>query len=38
MRLTQAGKWNERGEYSPDGERWIPIFEMTLTKAAASSR
>lgn len=32
IRLTEKGEWNERGEFSPDGQKWFPFFEMTLTK------
>ena len=26
------GVWNEKGAYSPDGETWMPFFEMNLRK------
>lgn len=32
IRLTEKGEWNETGEFSPDGQKWFPFFEMTLTK------
>ncbi|MDH4043226.1 MAG: hypothetical protein OEW06_02115 [Gemmatimonadota bacterium] len=32
MKLTPAGEWNERGEFSRDGERWFPTFEMLLRR------
>lgn len=32
IRLTEDGKWNEIGEYSPDGTKWLKFFEMNLTK------
>jgi hypothetical protein len=32
MRLTPAGEWSERGEFSRDGERWFPTFEMLLRR------
>ncbi|HEY3429187.1 MAG TPA: hypothetical protein VGK39_00840 [Cyclobacteriaceae bacterium] len=25
-------KWNEKGEFSPDGKVWYPFFEMNLSK------
>jgi len=25
-------KWNEKGEFSPDGKQWYPTFEMNLIK------
>jgi len=34
MRLTAAGEWLERGEFSADGERWFPTFEMRLQRTA----
>ncbi len=27
-----AKKWYEKGEFSPDGSKWYPFFDMTLTK------
>ncbi|WP_369058877.1 hypothetical protein ABOZ73_14640 [Caulobacter sp. 73W] len=27
-----ADTWHEAGRYSPDGQTWTPIFEMTLKK------
>ena len=33
MRLTPAGEWNEHGEFSRDGQRWFPTFEMLLRRA-----
>lgn len=32
IRLTEKGEWNEIGEFSRDGERWMKFFEMTLAK------
>ena len=32
IRLTEKGEWNEVGEFSRDGEKWMQFFEMTLTK------
>ncbi|MFL6247443.1 MAG: hypothetical protein ACJ74H_15545 [Thermoanaerobaculia bacterium] len=32
IRLTEDGKWNEIGEFSPDGTKWMKFFEMNLTK------
>jgi len=32
IRLTEKGQWNEIGEFSRDGEKWMQFFEMTLTK------
>lgn len=32
MRLTPAGEWHEIGEYTPDGQRWLPILEMRLIR------
>jgi hypothetical protein len=32
IRLTDKGEWNEIGEFSRDGEKWMQFFEMTLTK------
>jgi hypothetical protein len=31
-RIDEKGKWNEIGEYSPDGSKWYKTFEMTLDK------
>jgi hypothetical protein len=38
MRLTPEGRWHEVGEYSPDGQRWFPVFEMTLTRRQAAGQ
>jgi hypothetical protein len=32
IRLTEKGEWNEVGEFSRDGEKWMKFFEMMLTK------
>jgi hypothetical protein len=32
IRLTDKGEWNEVGEFSRDGEKWMKFFEMTLVK------
>lgn len=32
IRLNDKGQWNEVGEFSADGQKWMPFFEMTLTK------
>ena len=32
IRLNEKGQWNEVGEFSRDGQKWMPFFEMTLTK------
>jgi hypothetical protein len=32
IRLNDKGQWNEVGEFSRDGAKWMPFFEMTLTK------
>jgi hypothetical protein len=32
IRLTEKGEWNEIGEFSRDGAKWMQFFEMTLTK------
>ena len=32
IRLTEAGEWNEIGEFSRDGNQWMKFFEMTLKK------
>lgn len=32
MQLTATGQWHERGEFSRDGERWFPTFEMRLRR------
>ncbi len=32
IRLTEKGEWNEVGEFSRDGEKWMQFFEMTLAK------
>jgi hypothetical protein len=32
IRLTEAGEWNEIGEFSRDGNQWMKFFEMTLAK------
>lgn len=29
---TQANTWYEKGEFSPDGTKWFPFFEMNLIK------
>ncbi|MDQ8197411.1 hypothetical protein QEH56_04590 [Pelagicoccus enzymogenes] len=32
--FTENGhRWHEKGEFSPDGERWFPTMEMNLQKA-----
>ena len=30
--ISNPGEWREKGEYSPDGQRWFQFFEMTLIK------
>lgn len=32
IHLTEKGEWNEVGEFSPDGTKWVKFFEMTLKK------
>ncbi len=32
VRLNAAGQWHEIGEYSRDGVKWMPFFEMTLDR------
>ena len=32
MRLTPEGHWVERGEFSPDGARWLPFMEFDLRR------
>jgi hypothetical protein len=32
LSLDEQGRWRETGEASSDGERWLPFFEMTLTR------
>ena len=32
IRLTEKGEWNEVGEFTRDGAKWIRFFEMTLRK------
>jgi hypothetical protein len=32
IRLTEKGEWNEVGEFSPDGTKWMKFLDMTLTK------
>jgi len=32
VKLTEAGEWNEIGEFSRDGTAWSKFFEMTLKK------
>lgn len=32
IRLTEKGQWNEVGEFSRDGAKWMKFFDMTLTK------
>ncbi|GAA4358972.1 hypothetical protein GCM10023185_25130 [Hymenobacter saemangeumensis] len=32
MELNSKGQWHETGEFSPDGTKWFPNFEMTLDK------
>jgi hypothetical protein len=36
MRLTPAGEWYERGEYTRDGTQWFPTMQMRLKRAAPS--
>lgn len=33
IKLTDAGQWNEVGEFSMDGKTWRKFFEMTLQRA-----
>lgn len=37
MELNAKGQWHETGEFSPDGAKWYPNFEMTLDKVAKKS-
>jgi hypothetical protein len=30
--LDEEGRWQERGEFSPDGTAWHPFFSMTLRR------
>jgi hypothetical protein len=30
--LTEQGTWHEAGEFSRDGNQWMPFFEMNLKK------
>ena len=30
--FSKEGFWTEKGEFSPDGERWFPFIEMNLEK------
>ena len=32
IRLTEKGEWNEVGEFSRDGSKWLTFFEMTLAR------
>jgi len=32
IRLTDKGQWNEIGEFTRDGAKWMKFFDMTLTK------
>ncbi|MBP6821054.1 MAG: hypothetical protein KA368_05900 [Acidobacteria bacterium] len=32
IKLTDAGQWNEVGEFSMDGKTWRKFFEMTLER------
>ena len=32
LRLTPDGEWHEQGEFSPDGQRWMPTVEMRLRR------
>lgn len=32
IKLTEAGHWNEVGEFSMDGKQWRKFFEMTLQR------
>ena len=32
IKLTDAGQWNEVGEFSMDGKTWRKFFEMTLQR------
>ncbi|WP_186753471.1 DUF1579 family protein [Echinicola salinicaeni] len=32
LSINDSGQWHEVGEYSPNGEKWYPSFEMTLDK------
>jgi hypothetical protein len=34
MRLTPTGEWHERGDFSRDGDRWFPTFEMRLRRTS----
>lgn len=34
MELNGKGQWHETGEFSPDGTKWFPNFEMTLDKVS----
>jgi hypothetical protein len=34
IRLTPEGEWHERGEFSRDGQQWIPTMEMRLRRVA----
>ena len=37
MELNGKGQWHETGEFSPDGTKWYPNFEMTLDKVGEKS-
>ena len=32
LTLDDQGRWVEKGEFSPDGESWMEILGMTLTR------
>ncbi|QDH78532.1 DUF1579 domain-containing protein [Echinicola soli] len=32
IQLDEQGRWQENGQYSPNGSQWYPSFEMQLTK------
>ncbi|OJJ15277.1 hypothetical protein BKI52_38320 [marine bacterium AO1-C] len=33
MDFSKANHWVEKGEYSPDGERWVQFFAMNLKRS-----
>lgn len=34
MRLTPEGDWHETGEFSPNGQQWIPMLDMRLRRVS----
>lgn len=32
--VDEKGSWQEKGEFSPDGQNWYPFFDMNLKKTS----